>query len=553
MLKYASKEQYARERVGMSLAALRARVRLAKWVEEMPEIGEAIEAGELGFEAAMLVGRVANPDTAPKWIDRAKRRTIKHLREEVEAVQLRSRVNDEASLEPPTDEELKEVEDFERAVGRGEMLKATIGPKRDQQISVSDGAGCELFFRVSAFVVAELHRQRAAYERVRPPDTPMTPNWTIAPCYPMMAAGVRPVTEPPASAATPACRPSTSRSRGRSFAPILGVTFALSSALLLQLGCRLSEAPSAKPVGSPPPLIDATHAPEPIEFVYVDGMSRVFLGFTASPAILIVWDVILFSDPDDAPSQPTFAPPPPYVWLLGPDEPCRAYVVETPLIDNDAFLRATTVSFEVRGCSKEGKWAPIALIADERTIIDMTWRPALPPVRFEGTHVDDDDDPVFSYLARELDAQHEHLGQGTLRLDLVHTATTPRVFEAEYGVLWGPQRDGCPADYTFKSAIGLAGDDHIVPFPFSSEDMWLAGAIAKGDAPAFIVLRDDQISAHVFVNGPFAANFSRGETVPVPTRPPDDEERVERSAPWACDDDEDGYCALIRSWAERPS
>jgi hypothetical protein len=174
MLKYASKEQYARERVGMSLAALRARVRLAKWVEEMPEIGEAIEAGELGFEAAMLVGRVANPDTAPAWIDRAKRRTIKHLREEVEAVQLRSRVNDEASLEPPTDEELEEVEDFERAVGRGEMFEATIGPKRDQQISVTDGAGCELFFRVSAFVVAELHRQRVVYERVRPPDTPMT-------------------------------------------------------------------------------------------------------------------------------------------------------------------------------------------------------------------------------------------------------------------------------------------------------------------------------------------------------------------------------------------
>jgi hypothetical protein len=174
MLKYASREQYARERVGMSLAALRARVRLAKWVEEMPEIGEAIEAGELGFEAAMLVGRVANPDTAPAWIDRAKRRTIKHLREEVEAVQLRSRVNDEASLEPPTDKELKEVEDFERAVGRGEMFEATIGPKRDQQISVTDGAGCELFFRVSAFVVAELHRQRAVYERVRPPDTPMS-------------------------------------------------------------------------------------------------------------------------------------------------------------------------------------------------------------------------------------------------------------------------------------------------------------------------------------------------------------------------------------------
>jgi hypothetical protein len=167
-------EQYARERVGMSLSALRARVRLAKTVEEMPEIGEAIEAGEIGFEAAMLVGRVANPDTASTWIDRAKKRTIKHLREDVGAVQLRSRVNDEASLEPPTDEELAEVENLERAVSRGEAVEATIGPKRDQQISVTDGAGCELQFRVSAFVVAELHRQRAVFERVCPPETPMS-------------------------------------------------------------------------------------------------------------------------------------------------------------------------------------------------------------------------------------------------------------------------------------------------------------------------------------------------------------------------------------------
>jgi hypothetical protein len=89
-------------------------------------------------------------------------------------VQLRSRIHEEASLAPPTDEELKEVQDLERAVARGDMVDPTIGPKRDQQISVSDGAGCELTFRVSAFVMAELYRQEAAYERVRPPDVEMT-------------------------------------------------------------------------------------------------------------------------------------------------------------------------------------------------------------------------------------------------------------------------------------------------------------------------------------------------------------------------------------------
>ena len=174
LLKYGSQEQYARERIGMSLSALRQRIRLADWVDEMPELGQAIETGELGFEAAMLVGRIANPDTVVAWIDRAKERTLKHLREEVEAVKLRSAVGLESSVEPPTDEELEKVQDFERQVLKGEAFEATIGPKRDQQISVIDGAGCELSFRVSAFVIAELHRQRAVFDRVRPPDTPMT-------------------------------------------------------------------------------------------------------------------------------------------------------------------------------------------------------------------------------------------------------------------------------------------------------------------------------------------------------------------------------------------
>jgi hypothetical protein len=173
-LGYASMEQYARERIGMSLSGLRQRIRLAKTVEELPEVGEAIEAGKLGFEGASQVGRVANPDTVDAWLDRAERRTIKMLREEVEAVQLRSRISHEASLGPPTEAELEAVQELERAVARGDMIEATIGPKRDQQISVTDGAGCELTFRVSAFVVAELYRQEAAYERVRPPDVSMT-------------------------------------------------------------------------------------------------------------------------------------------------------------------------------------------------------------------------------------------------------------------------------------------------------------------------------------------------------------------------------------------
>jgi hypothetical protein len=329
----------------------------------------------------------------------------------------------------------------------------------------------------------------------------------------------------------------TEHCRARDVASVLAAVLTSSSAFLLQLGCRASETASVAPVQNPPLLTDVAHAPGTIEFVYVEGMSRIFFGFTAGPEIRIVWDVIMFSDDDDSPSQTDFTPPPPHVWLLGPDEPCRATVGGEPLIRVDKFLRATIISFEVRGCSTQGKWAPIALIANERTITDMTWRPVLEAAPFEGTRFEEQDDPIVEHLAGKLDAHHEQLGRGTLRVDVKHTATTPRVLEAEYGVLWAPDENACFADYTFESTIGVAGGDHIDPFPFSSEDMWLVGAIAKGDEPAFIVLRDDEVSAHVFVNGPFAVNLSPGEMIPVPTRPPDDEERVERIAPWHCGDD----------------
>ena len=92
-LGYASFEQYARERIGLSPSALEARFTLARRAEAMPELGAAIASGRIGFEAASLVARVARGTSVSAWIAQAEMRAVKHLREEVDAATMIARVS----------------------------------------------------------------------------------------------------------------------------------------------------------------------------------------------------------------------------------------------------------------------------------------------------------------------------------------------------------------------------------------------------------------------------------------------------------------------------
>lgn len=167
-LGYASEGQYARERVGVSLSSLRHRCTLARRVEGLPPLAAALEGGVIGYEAALLVGRVATVDTIAAWIERAKVRTLKHLREEVAAVELRGRLGDDASA-PPDAPELEVVAALERAALGGELFEAVLEAKPPgRQISVRAGGGHSLRFRASADVIAYYHRLRARFERVAP-------------------------------------------------------------------------------------------------------------------------------------------------------------------------------------------------------------------------------------------------------------------------------------------------------------------------------------------------------------------------------------------------
>ncbi|MCC6622329.1 MAG: hypothetical protein IT385_13790 [Deltaproteobacteria bacterium] len=69
-----------------------------------------------------LIGRVADASSIGAWVDRAETRTFVHLREEVEAAGLLTRVSREAGwLAPPDDDTLAEVQRFESAVLAGEV------------------------------------------------------------------------------------------------------------------------------------------------------------------------------------------------------------------------------------------------------------------------------------------------------------------------------------------------------------------------------------------------------------------------------------------------
>ncbi len=170
-LGYASEAQYARERVGVSLSSLRHRCTLAARVTRLPALGAALEAAELGYEATLLVGRVATAETVEAWIERAKARTLKHLREEVAAVELRQRLGEAGPFPPPEDNVLEEVANLERAALSGELFREVLAAKPPgRQISVRAGAGHTIRFRVSDGLAAYFDRLRRRFERVAPRD-----------------------------------------------------------------------------------------------------------------------------------------------------------------------------------------------------------------------------------------------------------------------------------------------------------------------------------------------------------------------------------------------
>jgi hypothetical protein len=141
-LGYATETQYARERLGMSQSSWLAKRALALRLEKLPRVAAALGADQLGVEAAVQLVRVATPTTEAAWVERARQRTIKHLREEVAAALIALRVSGEADCPPPQGPELDAFHELERAVVSGRACHAQ--PTHDPQVERAVAAGRSL-------------------------------------------------------------------------------------------------------------------------------------------------------------------------------------------------------------------------------------------------------------------------------------------------------------------------------------------------------------------------------------------------------------------------
>jgi hypothetical protein len=126
-LGFASEAQYARERVGVSLSSLESKRTLATRTGRVPELASALVSGRIGYEAAYLLSRVATAATVGEWIRRAEQRTVKHLREEVEAVELLIRMGLGPDQGPLDEQSLEALFELERAIVSGDWLEGRNG------------------------------------------------------------------------------------------------------------------------------------------------------------------------------------------------------------------------------------------------------------------------------------------------------------------------------------------------------------------------------------------------------------------------------------------
>jgi hypothetical protein len=115
-LGYSTETQYVRERLGISPSSFKLKVALARrWCER---VRDALGLGEIGYESALLISRVATAETAEAWVERAGERTVKLLGEEVRAAELSREIG--GKVEPPSKETLEELRRLEACMLSGD-------------------------------------------------------------------------------------------------------------------------------------------------------------------------------------------------------------------------------------------------------------------------------------------------------------------------------------------------------------------------------------------------------------------------------------------------
>jgi hypothetical protein len=139
-LRYRSFDHYCRERIGLSPSSMAARVAFARRMGGLGAIADALADGRIGWEAASAIARVAGPRNVSDWIARAEVRTVKILREEIDAVDITARAEGVpvSALGPPDPETVEQFHALERSV-----IAAITGGASDDvpQMSGTEPAG----------------------------------------------------------------------------------------------------------------------------------------------------------------------------------------------------------------------------------------------------------------------------------------------------------------------------------------------------------------------------------------------------------------------------
>ncbi|BDG03769.1 hypothetical protein AMOR_27650 [Anaeromyxobacter oryzae] len=83
-LGFLSSGHYSEERLGMAARTVEQRASLARRLQTLPGLRDALRSGRVSYEKARLVARVADEDTVGEWIANAERTTCIALRREIE-------------------------------------------------------------------------------------------------------------------------------------------------------------------------------------------------------------------------------------------------------------------------------------------------------------------------------------------------------------------------------------------------------------------------------------------------------------------------------------
>ena len=176
----ATETQYALDRLGMSRSAVRQRItqtRRARWLDGLDA---AVQEGRIDPSHASAMARVATPDTLEAWIERATRRTYKHLLEEVQLAELLVRVGGGDAVEPPSDDEVAEWHRVEADWLSGAFVKEWSTQIEEELVSgpveMIEGAGDEPYVQRGAHLeevddalaAACARVGSAAWDRARP-------------------------------------------------------------------------------------------------------------------------------------------------------------------------------------------------------------------------------------------------------------------------------------------------------------------------------------------------------------------------------------------------